>query len=93
MKAWIIGLLLNFLMAFAGRVGRDALKFIDDADTHGLEGRGAFDFVWRKLKTEHSDIGDWVLNWVIENAIGVKAFRLGKLAKKLKWPNKLKVKW
>lgn len=93
MKNVLITWALNLLWLAVGKLGKDLLRWIDDAQLEGLEGRNAFDYVWSKAKVSYHDIGDWLLNLIIEATLGKKAIMEKKLKKKLKWPKKLKINW
>jgi hypothetical protein len=86
MKNWLVGTALRLLWLAAGRLGRDISKLIEEAEARGLGGRSAFDYVWRQAKGRYSDVGDWLLNLLIEALLGQHAAGLGELAGKLRWP-------
>ncbi len=90
MRNFFLKIALGIIWSVAGKLGKDLVAWISDADKHGLEGQAAFQFVWRKAKTQYNDIGDWLLNLLIESLVGKQSLLEGKLAKKLKWPKKLK---
>jgi hypothetical protein len=86
MKNWLVCTALRLLWLAAGRLGRDISRFIEDAEGRGLSGREAFDYVWRQAKGRYSDVGDWLLNLLIEGLVGARAAGLGELVGKLRWP-------
>jgi hypothetical protein len=86
MKNWLVRTALSLLWLAAGRLGRDITRFIAEAGARGLGGREAFDYVWRQAKGRYSDVGDWLLNLLIEGLVGARAAGLGELAGKLRWP-------
>jgi hypothetical protein len=76
----------SLIWAVTGKLGKDLARWIDDAEAQGLKGREAFDFVWNTAKAHYHDIGDWLLNLLIETVLGQKFAKTGKLLKKLRWP-------
>ena len=92
MKNWLLSIGLTFIWLAAGRLGKDILQWMDDAEKHGLSGKAAFEYVWRKTRTNYSDIGDWLLNLLIEVSFGKKSSLAGELQRKLKWPDKLNIR-
>lgn len=86
MRNWLMKVAFTLIWSVTGRLGRDLARWVDDAEEQGLEGREAFDFVWRTAKFHYSDIGDWLLNLLIETTVGHKFEAADKLWKKLRWP-------
>ena len=86
MKNWLVKTALKLLWLAGGRLGQDIARLIAEAERLGLEGREAFNYVWRQAKARYSDIGDWLLNLLIEALLGQRAAQLGGLAAKLRWP-------
>lgn len=91
MKNWMMRIGLSLIWLAAGTLGKDILNWMEDAEKHGLSGKAAFEYVWRKTKTRYSDIGDWLLNLLIEVVVGKKIDLEGRLYQKLRWPDKLKL--
>jgi hypothetical protein len=88
MKNWLITTGLKLAWLALGKLGHDLLEWIKQANDRKLTDRDAFEYVWRKAKTKYADIGDWLLNLVIEVAVGKSKLSSGKF--KLKWPARLK---
>jgi hypothetical protein len=76
---------LRLIWTAAGELGRELAAWIAEASTRGLTGREAFEFVWRKAKARYTTIGDWLLNLLIETAVGQAKLKAGSAA--LKWPS------
>ena len=89
MRNWLMKIAFSLIWAVTGKLGKDLARWIDEAERKGLKDRQAFDFVWRAAKAHYSDIGDWLLNLLIETVLGKKFADGGKLLKKLRWPKGL----
>ena len=89
MRNWLMKIAFSLIWAVTGKLGKDLARWIDEAERKGLKDRQAFDFVWRAAKAHYSDIGDWLLNLLIETVLGKKFAEGGKLLKKLRWPKGL----
>lgn len=87
----VISIFIRLLFALVGKAGPIVIDAIDAAKEAQYEdGNQARAFVVDRVKKQLPDIGEWLLNWLIENALGLEAIKLGKLKKKLKWPKKLR---
>ncbi len=89
MRNWMLNIGLKMLWTAAGGLGKDLMAWVEEAGGHGLNGRNAFDYVWRKAKTRFPEVGGWLLNLLIETAVGRRHSLERKLRKKLRWPKKL----
>lgn len=86
MKNFLMKTGLNILWMAAGQLGRDILSWIEMAEGHGLSGRQAFDYVWRKARTRYRGIGTWLLNLLIEAQLAKHLATQGQLDASLQWP-------
>ena len=86
MKKLLMKTGLSILWLAAGQLGRDLLSWIELAENHGLSGRQAFDYVWRKARIRYRDIGGWLLNMLIEVLLAKHMAQQGQLDASLEWP-------
>jgi hypothetical protein len=86
MRNFLTRLGLVCIWRAAGKLGRDLVAWIELAEKQGFSGRQAFDFVWRKAKSRYHDVGDWLLNLLIETQLARRFKALGQLGQRLKWP-------
>jgi hypothetical protein len=78
---------LKLIWTAAGDLSNELAAWITEAAGRGFAGREAFEYVWRKAKARYSTIGDWLLNLLIETAVGQAKLQAGGAA--LKWPAQL----
>lgn len=86
MRKFLLKTGLGILWLAAGELGRDLLAWIELAEGHGLRGRQAFDYVWRKARARYRDIGGWLLNLLIEALLARHLAKQGQLDASLEWP-------
>lgn len=86
MRNWLMKVALQLIWSVTGKLGQDLARWIEDAKAQGLDGREAFDFVWRTAKVYYRDIDDWLLNLLIEAILGHQFAGTDKLLRKLRWP-------
>lgn len=89
-KKWLIGKLLEILWRLFGKLGKYIELWVNDASTAGLTGREAWTYVVERAKKEFPDLGEWLLNLLIEVTVGKKEAQARKLLKKLKFPKDIK---
>ena len=89
-KKWLIGKLLEVLWRLFGKLGGYIETWVTEASNQGLNGREAWEYVVERAKATFPDLGEWLLNLLIEVTIGKKEAQARKLLKKLKFPKSIK---
>lgn len=89
-KRWLIGKLLEILWRLFGKLGTYVETWVTQADAKGLSGREAWEYVVDQAKATFPDLGEWLLNLLIEVTIGKREAQARKLLKKLKPPRSIK---